>query len=165
MLTSHLIIKLESKETQKNPTHPPRHHHILTHNHHWQQNPNPSTKLRSKKLVVNPPLHRNPQPPPLQIKLSPQIHYLRPQPQTKTINHRRPTLCGDHRRPSPTIAFKNVATALGSVESGVEDLTWLNKFGKFVKGRQIREERLNERKRETEGWEGERMPNSMKPFS
>ena len=51
----------------------------------------------------------------------------------------------------PTIAFKNVATALGSVESGVEDLTWLNKFGKFVKGRQIREERLNERKREIEG--------------
>ena len=77
-------------QIQKNPTNPPRHHHILTHNHR------------------NPPLHRNPQPPPLQIKLSPRIHYLRPQPQTKTINHRRLTLCGDHRqpprRPSPTIA-------------------------------------------------------------
>ena len=87
------------------------------HNHHLnnktqiqknptpqQQNPNPSTKLKPKKLVVNPPLHRNPHPPLLQIKLSPQIHYLRPQPQTKTINHCRPTLCGDHCRPLPTTA-------------------------------------------------------------
>ena len=67
-------------QIQKNPTNPPRHHHILAHNH------------RNPPLHWNPPLHQNPQPPPLQIKLSPQIHYLRPQPQTKTINHRRPTL-------------------------------------------------------------------------
>ena len=103
-------------QIQKNPTNPPRHHHILAHNH---QNP---------PLHWNPPLHQNPQPPPLQIKLSPQIHYLRPQPQTKTINHRRLTLCGDHRqpprRPSPTIANHRLQECRYGVRLGGDGFSW-----------------------------------------
>ena len=143
-------------QIQKNPTNPPRHHHILTHNHHWPQNSAKSTATKPKsfnktqiqKTCSKPTTPSEPTTTPTANQTQPTDPLLET---TTTNQNHKPPQTHALWRPSPTITFKNVATALGLVESGMEDLTWLNKFGKFVKGWRIREERLNERKRETEG--------------
>ena len=96
-------------QIQKNPTNPPRHHHILTHNHHWPQNSAKSTATKPKsfnktqiqKTCSKPTTPSEPTTTPTANQTQPTDPLLET---TTTNQNHKPPQTHALWRPSPTIA-------------------------------------------------------------